>query len=439
MLRFVAPMRRLALAVALLACGCKNPDEQAAENRAGQVRQAIADGRAAMSARDFDRAVGLFTKATSLAPSEPMGFLLLAQAQREAGNDGAAVMALKHAEELGASTDPAVKRERAELYRRMGQTAAAISTLQGMKEANQLTDSELLMLAKMQARTGDSDSAWATLERVQARKPDDPDGKVTEAEILLVKGDEVLAANLMDRLLKENPQLTSARLLRARYFLTNGYPELAEADLAQVGQEGQKDPEVVALKSRVFNVQHRYDEAAALLEPLVERNPRDAELACQLAETKLLAGKPEEAQALVDQALSQRESFPRALYVRGRAFELQDDKQSALENYKYALKVDPGFPPVLSRLWRLYQERDQKTEAMSALEKLLFMKEATPEERIALATLYADTGLNLDRGRKLVDEQLKNTPNDPELKELKKRLGRGKPKGPQIQILRKRR
>src|SRR5439155_14158131 len=126
-------------------------------------------------------------------------------------------------------------RERAELYRRLGQTTAAIAVLRDLRDANQLTDVELLTLAKLQARTGDSEDAWATLERVQAKKPDDADAKVAEAEILLVKGDEVLAANLMDRLLKANPQLVSARLLRAKYFLTNGYPDMAEADLGQIG------------------------------------------------------------------------------------------------------------------------------------------------------------------------------------------------------------
>ena len=56
---------------------------------------------------------------------------------------------------------------------------------------------------------------------------------------------------------------------------------------------------------------------------------------------------------------------------------------------------------------------------------------------LALATLYAETGLNMDRGRKLVDEQLKTSPDDESLKALKKRLGRDKPKGPGIQIIRK--
>jgi tetratricopeptide (TPR) repeat protein len=430
-------MRRHTLVLALL-IGCKNPEEQAADARQQKVRQALNDGHAAMAARDYDTAMGAFGKASSLAPNDPQSFLLLAQAQREAGNEAAAVMSLKHAEELGAKSDPEVKRQRAELYRRLGQVSLAISTLVEMREQNQLTDAELLSLAKLQARTADTDGAWETLERVQARKPDDLDAKVAEAEILLVKGDEVLAANLMDRLLKENPQLTGARLLRARYFLTNGYPEMAEADLGQIGPEGQKDADVLELKARVLNVQKRYEEAIALLQPLVEKNPRDADLACQLAETQLLAGHPDEAQALVDLALAQRASFPKALYVRGRAYEEQRDDHNAMENYKYALRTDPTFAPVLSRVWRIYREKDQKNEAISALEKLLFMKEASPEERIALATLYADTGLNLDRGRKLVDEQLKASPHDQALKDLKKRLGRAKVKAPTVQVIRHR-
>lgn len=429
-------MRRLALIAALCICGCKDPEQQAAESNALQVKQAVRDGRAALAKKDFDAAVQFFLKATKLSPNDPMPQLLLAQAQRENDNPGAAVMALKHAEELGAKTDPAVGRERAELYRRMGQIAEAVTTLSKLRDANQLTDAELLTLAKLQASTGDSDGAWSTLERVQERKPDDPDGKVTEAAILLVKGDEVLAANLMDRLLKDNPQLTSARVLRAKYFLTNGYPDMAESDLGQIGPEALKAVEVVDMKARVFMAQKRFDEAASVLQPVVEANPRDADLACLLAETKLLGGHADEAQELIEQALAARENFPRALYVRGLAFERQGDDQNALEYYGRALKVDPSFAPVLQRTWRVYLRKNQMNDAMAALEKLVVLKEATPEERIGLATLYADTGTSLDRGRKMVDEMLKKTPDDDQLKALKKRLGREKPKG--IQIIRKR-
>jgi tetratricopeptide (TPR) repeat protein len=419
-------MRKIALAAAACLAACTDPEQQAANQRQQAISQTTSAGRVALSNHDIGTAIAMFTKATALAPNDPLPYLLLAQAQREAGNDGAAVLALKTAEELGAKTDPMVRRERAELYKRMGQNAAAIATFTEMRDMNQLTDGELLMLAKMQARSGDAEGAWKSLERVQSKKPDDPEAKVAEAKILLVKGDEVFAAKLMDRLIKEFPQLTSARLLRAEYFLTNGYPDMAEQDLAGIGPEAQKENDVVLLKARVLNAQKRYEEAGALLDPLVQRDPRDSDLSCQLAETKLLSGKVEQAQQLVDQALAQRDNFPRALYVRGRAFEELKDRQAAFDNYQLALKADPSFAPALSRIWRIYRERDRKGDAISALERLLLVNEAAPDERKALVELYSETGLNTERAHKLIDELLKDKPNDPELKDLKKRLGHTK-------------
>ncbi|MBK7863335.1 MAG: tetratricopeptide repeat protein [Archangiaceae bacterium] len=432
-------MRRLALAL-LVCVGCKNPEQQAAESRRSQVNEALADGHAAMAAREYRGAVAAFGKATALAPDDGAAFFLLAQAQREAGNETAAALALKRAEELSKGGDPAMKRERADLYRRMGQTSLAVATLTELRDLGQLTDPELLDLARLQARLGHTDAAWTTLEKVQAKKPDDVDGKIAEAEILLVKGDEVLGTRLVDTLLDDHPQLAGALLLRAKYFLTNGYPEKALSDLDRIGPEGQKSAEVLTLKARVLKEQQRFAEAAELLGPVVEQNPRDADLACQLAEYQLLAGKPDVAQELVEQALAQRDSFPRALYVRGLTLEAQGEQPNALRQHLDALKVEPGFAPALSRVWQLYLKKGEKNEAMGALERLLFMKEASPKERIALAALYADTGVNLERGRKLIDEQLKKSPRDPELKELKKRLGKGKPKsGGGVQIIRKRR
>lgn len=423
---------------ALLLWGCKDPETAQAEAKSRKVGELLSQARAAMADERPEQAVTLLKQATSVAPSDAAAWLLLAEAQKRAGNDGAALMALKTAEDVGARGDPAVKRERAELYRRMGQAKQAIAALLELRDANQLTDAELLLLAHLQAREGEVDAAWTSLEKVQSRKPDDPDAKVVEAEILLLKGEEVLAGKLMDRLVTDHPTLTSARVLRARYFLANGLAEAAEQDLSLVGEEGAKKPEVVTLRSRALNQLKRYDDAVAILQPLVDSNPTEPDLLAQLAETRLLLGQSEQAQELVDQALAVRPRFARGLYVRGRALELQGDLKGAAENYGYALRSDPGFAPALSRTWRIYEHKGEKAEAMSALERLLFMGEASVDEKFALVELYLDTGNNLDRARKMVDEALKVDPESVKARNLKARLqkaGGGPPKKPGIIIL----
>jgi tetratricopeptide (TPR) repeat protein len=161
-----------------------------------------------------------------------------------------------------------------------------------------------------------------------------------------------------------------------------------------------------------------------VLTPLIEQHPRDADLIAQLAETELNLGNLVEAQAHVDQALGLRPQFPRALYVRARAFEADGDVNAATENYQFALRSDPTFAPALSRLWRIYRDRAEKVEAMAALERLFFMGDASLEEKVALAEMYADSRTHLDRGHKLIAEALRREPTNARYKEVKARLGK---------------
>lgn len=414
----------LLVAFSLLLCACKDAEQVAAESKQTAAADATTKGRIALAAGDAETALASFKVASSHAPQDPNIYLLLARAHKLAGNDGASVLAIKQAEELGMRNDPAVKRERAELYRRMGQTKEAISAFLELRDAKQLTDAEMLDLALLQAHNGDAESGYKTLERVQQLDPDNVDAKVVEAEILLLSGDEVLAAKLMDRLLTDTPALVGARVLRARYFMQNGYSDVALQDLELVPEDSAKKPEIVMLKARVLNNLKRYQEASDVLTPMVEANPRDADLVALLAETELYLGKVEQAQAKVDQALAIRPKFARALYVRGRTLEVQGDLKAAAEQYQYALKSDPGFAPAISRVWPIYEHRGEKAEAMAALERLFFMNEASLDEKIALATLYVDTGSHTERAKKLVAEAVRVQPDKPGLKELKARVGK---------------
>jgi tetratricopeptide (TPR) repeat protein len=147
-----------------------------------------------------------------------------------------------------------------------------------------------------------------------------------------------------------------------------------------------------------------------------------------LAETKLLLENPAEAQQLVDKALRLRAQYPRALYVRARVLEEQGDKRGAEEHYGYALTSNPRFAPALSRVWRMQQEAGLKSEAIQTLERLYRIGEASVEEKVTLASMYADSKTNLDKGRKLIDEALQREPGNPKYVAIKAALTRATPK-----------
>lgn len=413
----------------LLPLACKDPEVASTQAAESGAQAKLSEGRALLANGEAGQALLAFKAASALAPTEVEPLLLMAEAHRQEGRYGPAILALKQAEALVPGTDAAIQKQLADLYRREGHPAQAVATWVELRDAHQLKDEEILMLARMQARElRDTDGAFKTLEQIQLQRPDDVEAKLCEAEILLLKGDELLGAKLMDRLLGENPGLTEARLMRARYFFNNGYASEAEKDLGEVKAADANRPDVVTLRARVLTALGRMDEAEAALKKAVEADPNDADALAQLAELQLEQGHNPEAQQLVDKALRVRARFARALYVRGRVLEAKGDMKGAEENYRYALSSDPAFAPVLSHVWRMYQEAGRKDDAEEALERLSFLGEASLEEKVALAESYAKGRRQLERGRKLMEEALRREPDNKRYKAIKDALVKASPK-----------
>lgn len=413
------------LFVALLAlAACEEPQKAEQRKKVESASSLLAQGRAEVAKGRPERAVPLFKQAISQQPDDISLYINLAEAYRASGNETGAALTLKQAEQVGGS-DPSIKRARADLFLKMHQVNAAVTELIALRDLELLTDAEILDLTRLLAHAGRIEEAFTTLGKIQARSPDDPEAKVAEAEVLLARGDELLAAKLMDRLLEENAGLASARVLRARYFFANAQPELALQDLDFLAGDDAKEVPVVALRARVLNDLGRNEDAATLLEQIVAERPKDSEVLALLAETKLLMGQSGDALMLVDQVLSDQPKWARALYVRGRAMEEQENEAQAATDYEAALKTDPNFAPALSRLWRIYDKRKQKADAMNALERLFFLNEISAQEKVALASHYADTWANVERGNKLIDEALRREPKNLEYLKIKKKLKGG--------------
>lgn len=420
--------RMVCLVMVSVGClsACKDPDRAAAEQKQQSAQEKLTEGRQFMSQGMPGQAVKAFKAASAMSPTDPVPVLLLADALREAGNDGAAILALKQAADLSEGADMDVKRQLIELYKRAGHSKEAIRALDRMRKNGELSDAEVLGLARLQAQLGLTDDAFKTLETIQSAKPDDPAAKTVEAEILLATGDELSAARVMDRLVKDHPTMPEVRTLRARYFVNSGFAEDAEKELAEIQSPAAEHADVVLLKARVFNALRRYEDAESALKAHLARTPKDVDAMAALAETELLLQKPEDAQTLVNDVLALRPRSPTALYLGGRALEAQGELKRAADSYEQSLHTDPSFAPALSRVWRIYAHRGEKMEAMTTLEKLFFMREASLDEKVSLAEMYADNGINVERAKKIVAEALKAESGNARYKELKDRLAKVK-------------
>lgn len=430
------------LLLPLLLAGCKDPETVAQAARVRTAEERIADATKLLDSGRADLALPELKAAAAVLTTDPRPRLLLARAQRELGNDGAAILALKEAVELSRSGDPGLKKQLADALRADGHTEQAISLLVELRDAGTLSDREVLQLARLQSRSGDTAAAFKTLEEVQRKNPDDPDAKVTEAEILLASGDEKhgeFAVKILDRLATEHPGHAPTRALRARRLLGLGEVEAAAAEVEALPKEALAEPELAELNADILAAQERFEDADSTLGALLEERPRDPELLSRLAEVKLNLGAVSTADMLVEQALGVRPKNARSLYMRGRIMEAQGELGRAQEYYGQALDSDRMFAPALSRAWKIHQHQGETTEAMSALERLLFMNKATAEDKVALAELYGDTKTQTARGLKLIGEAIKRDPKSDRLREIQKKLLANQPKKkrtrPQVEII----
>lgn len=437
-----APSPLVLVLLPLLLAGCKDPETVAQATRVRTAEERIDDAAKLLDQGRADLALPELKAAAAILTSDPRPRLLIARAQRELGNDGAAILALKEAVELSRSGDPGLKKQLADALRADGHLDQAISLLVELRDAGNLSDREVLQLARLQSRVGDTTAAFKTLEEVQRKNPDDPDAKVTEAEILLASGDEKhidFAVKILERLVTESPQHPQTRAVRARRLLGLGEVEQAAAELAALPEEALQQPELAELNADVLAAQERFEDADSTLGRLLEERPRDPELLARLAEVKLNLGAVSTADMLVEQALGVRPKNARSLYMRGRIMEAQGELGRAQEYYGQALESDRMFAPALGRSWKIHQHQGETTEAMSAIERLLFMSKATQEDKIALAELYAETKTQTARGLKLIAEAIQKDPKSDRLRDIQKKLQANAPKKkrtrPQVEII----
>jgi tetratricopeptide (TPR) repeat protein len=414
----------IALMGSFLSMGCPEENKLDEERRVRGTAEVLAEGRAELAQNRPERAMGYFKEAVRMSPGEVDPYRQLAEAYRLSGNLSGAILTLKQAEAVGGGNDPSLKRARAEMHLKLHQDKAAIAEFLALQQLGSLTDEEVRTVALLMAHDGRVTEAYATIAPILKVAPDDPATKTVEAEILLVEGKELEAARMMDSLLVSNPDLTAARLLRARYFISNLQLEAAEDDLLAVKTGDSKMLDMVVLRSRVLNQLGRHEEASTLVEPLLDEDPRNPVLLSLLAETRLLQDRGVDAKALIERALGENAEFAPALYVRGRSIELGGNLDVAVTDYETAIRSDPTFARPLSRLWALYLKRKDTSEAMSTLERLLFMGEATQTEKVELIKLYVETGANPQRARTLLAEALRREPKNKEYLSLKGRIDR---------------
>lgn len=199
--------------------------------------------------------------------------------------------------------------------------------------------------------------------------------------------------------------------------------------------------------ARTYAAEYRAEEAVALLEPVVRKEPNNLELLRILASTYALGRDLEKANALYDRILKRAPTEPRYLkesaqvaslagdyeralslldvlesaapdeegiwILKGEAWEYQGETDRALEAYQREIEKFPQSFEAYSRIGRILRSRKDEKGARVAFEKALSIFPNHATSLAALSSLSYEEG-NEALGDSLLDAALEADPFDPE-------------------------
>ncbi len=236
---------------------------------------------------------------------------------------------------------------------------------------------------------------------------DFPGGKSAKAdfyEALKQKmiGNDDKALDLFLKVIKAEPEQAAPYFhVAALYKKHSDYTEA----LYYAGKAAGLEPENVfyqLLYAEVLTYFQRYDEAASILESLVEKNPRDRSLIARLAMVYEMKGdnrKAIEAYDHLEKVIGIDEGIIQAkkgLYLR------MNDVEGAANEIRKLIKANPGDLSYLNMLADLYSANNRGSEAMAVYRDILEKDPQNARAAYALANYYLAQG-DMDSFKRLIE------------------------------------
>ena len=353
------PVAALALQ---LGRGAAAPDQ-------GRARQALAEAREHRARGEHRGALEALRQALDADPGLGEAYLLRAESLRAIERPREAEEAFARAIEL-APRDGRAWRGRAELRAGLGYRDEALGDLARALELDPRAVDALLLQARLLVERGRSEEALQALDRALALTPDRADALLRRAWLVVERGrDEArLPQALADasRLIALRPDQAEGHRLRAALRARRGDLPGAEQDLAR---------------------------ACALDGPGVEawsaRLGPDARSACTHGQVLLLLGRPAEACAAFDLALSRQDDLYPAYLGRGRAHAALGRWGEASQDLNEAIDLNPALPEAYYFRAEAYAAQGKLSEAYKDYELALTRDPDMGQARLALAGLLS--------------------------------------------------
>jgi len=395
---------------------------------------------------DLERARELYLAAIERNPDSEATLMRLAQLEFASGNEHKAKELVEKAVEVNPdSVDARVTL--ATYYLKHNQPREAKRVVDGIKGKAESDHGLLTVRGRIALAMRDADGARAAFTRLLQQNPSS-----LEMRLLLARAEEMagridVASSLVDEVLQGSPGSLGARALSARIDIHKGDTDAAEESLTALVNEHPENAEVLSLHglvllkkghperalvsfSRAFELSPSSERAIYLslayfqmndietglrqLSAWLQRHPDDLEVQYHFANTLLLRGKREEAEAAFRRVV---EIDPdHVVGLNNLAWLLRTSSaKEAVRFAEHAYQVSPNLPAVLDTLGMLTADYAQYDRALALLRKAVDLQPENLQIRYHLGKVLLDSG-DVHKGKRILSQLLDRPDLSPDLR-----------------------
>jgi putative PEP-CTERM system TPR-repeat lipoprotein len=234
---------------------------------------------------------------------------------------------------------------------------------------------------------------------------------VDRAQEYLEKGELKSASIELKNALRQNPDNMQARWLLGKLHLELGNPAAAEKELTRAKKLGVADELVAPLLARALLEQGK----TTKVQQLQRDNLPDDVQATVLSNQglgKLLEGDQEDAEALIEDALSKNPNSVEALVAKARLLASKKELGQAREQLQAVFQIEPEHAPAWSLLGDIEQLEQNPEKALQAYSKAIDARVNNMGDRLKRAMTLIKLKKNSE-AQKDLDILLKQSPLHP--------------------------
>ena len=315
-----------------------------------------------------EEAEAAFKQAAAMSPKSPQGYLALANFYWAAGRQDDAEKQLKTALAVDPK-DELSNRALGYFYLGTGRAAEAEAPLKAVAD---VTNDGKLTLSDYYLTVHRFGDARRMLEGVpQSDEQTYRTARLRLAGLDLQSGDRQHAYALVDEVLAKEPQNTDALLLKAQLLVSDGKVDEALTVVRQAVQNDPRSAQAQYALGRLLVRQRDSQDAMNAFNEALKLNPNLAEVEMELAKLHFEAGRIDVAEQFARNATTKIPGYTDALILLAHIDLTKGRLESAERTLTALVKGNAGSPVIQTEFGRLQVAKKNRSEARAAFERAL--------------------------------------------------------------------